>query len=301
VIDADPNFAPAYDGLANAHLRLLWPSNEDAEFAKQAAERAVALDPNLSAAHLTLGSINFGAWNWQGAEEEFRRAIALNPNDANAHDGFSYFLDAMGRMDEGWRESQIAQELDPSNDHRSDALARRGQHDQAIKIEQMMLRRNPYDGWEHLALCDEYLRMGMYEDAAMQLDQVSILFGVPQIAAKSARARAASGSRSAIRESLKGYEHLWATHQAFFPVNLADVYATLGDRDRAFYWLEQAYANHDIAIASTDLGLESLNNDFLLNSFRSDPRFKDLVRRVGLPEISVGNSVVSSQQMDYKQ
>ena len=301
VIDADPNFAPAYDGLANTHLRLLWPSNEDAEFAKQAAERAVALDPNLSAAHLTLGSINFGAWNWQGAEEEFRSAIALNPNDANAHDGFSYFLDAMGRMDEGWRESQIAQELDPSNDHRSDALARRGQHDQAIKIEQMMLRRNPYDGFEHLALCDEYLRMGMYEDAAMQLDQVSILFGVPQIAAKSARARAASGSRSAIRESLKGYEHLWATHQAFFPVNLADVYATLGDRDRAFYWLEQAYAHHDIAIASTDLGLESLNNDFLLNSFRSDPRYQDLVRRVGLPEISVGNSVVSSQQMDYKQ
>ena len=301
VIDADPNFAPAYDGLANTHLRLLWPSNEDAEFAKQAAGRAVALDPNLSAAHLTLGSINFGAWNWQGAEEEFRRAIALNPNDANAHDGFSYFLDAMGRMDEGWRESQIAQELDPSNDHRSDALARRGQHDQAIKIEQMMLRRNPYDGWEHLALCDEYLRMGMYEDAAMQLDQVSILFGVPQIAAKSARARAASGSRSAIRESLKGYEHLWATHQAFFPVNLADVYATLGDRDRAFYWLEQAYAHHDIAIASTDLGLESLNNDFLLNSFRSDPRYQDLVRRVGLPEIPVGNSVVSSQQMDYKQ
>ena len=301
VIDADPNFAPAYDGLANTHLRLLWPSNEDAEFAKQAAERAVARDPNLSAAHLTLGSINFGAWNWQRAEEEFRRAIALNPNDANAHDGFSYFLDAMGRMDEGWRESQIAQELDPSNDHRSDALARRGQHDQAIKIEQMMLRRNPYDGWEHLALCDEYLRMGMYEDAAMQLDQVSILFGVPQIAAKSARARAASGSRSAIRESLKGYEHLWATHQAFFPVNLADVYATLGDRDRAFYWLEQAYANHDIAIASTDLGLESLNNDFLLNSFRSDPRYQDLVRRVGLPEIPVGNSVVSSQQMDYKQ
>jgi len=100
---------------------------------------------------------------------------------------------------------------------------------------------------------------------------------------------------------LKGYEHLWATHQAFFPVNLADVYATLGDRDRAFYWLEQAYAHHDIGIASTDLGLESLNNDFLLNSFRSDPRFKDLVRRVGLPEISVGNSVVSSQQMDYKQ
>ena len=100
---------------------------------------------------------------------------------------------------------------------------------------------------------------------------------------------------------MKGWEHLWATHQAFLPINFAEVETTLGDKDRAFYWLEQAYTHHDIEIASTDVGLEALNTDFLLNPLRSDPRFKDLVRRVGLPEISVGNSVVSSQQMDYKQ
>jgi len=301
VIDADPNFAPAYNGLANSHLLLLWPSNEDAEIAKQDAERAVALDPNLSEAHSTLGRINFFSWKWQRAEEEFRRAIALNPNDAKAHDEFGYFLDAMGRMDEGWRESQIAQELDPSSDHLSDALARRGQDDQAIAIEQMMLRRNPDDGYEHVWLCREYLRKGMYEEATIELEQVAILFGFPQTAAQSRRARAVSDYRGALRELLKGWVHLWATHQAFLPINFAELETTLGDKDRAFYWLEQAYAHHDIGIASTDVGLESLNNDFLLNPLRSDPRFKDLVRRVGLPEIPVGNSVVSSQQMDYKQ
>jgi eukaryotic-like serine/threonine-protein kinase len=265
----------------------------------------VALDPNLSEAHLTLGSINFAAWNWPRAEEEFRRAIALNPNDANAHDDFGYFLDAMGRMDEGWRESQIAQELDPSNDHLSLDLALRGQDDQAIARVLMTLKRNPDDGYAHVALFREYLRMGMYEDAATQFDQVSILYGFPQIAPKSARARAASGSRSAIRETLKGYEHLWATREAFLPVNLAELYAALGDKDRAFYWLEQAYAHHDIGIASTDVGLESLNNEFLLNSLRSDPRFKDLVRRVGLQEIPVGNSaskpvMKSSESLDQR-
>ena len=296
VIDADPTFAAAYNGLANAHRGLLWPTRQDSEIAKQAAERAVALNPNFSEAHRTLGGINFAAWNWQRAEEEYRRAITLNPNNAYAHDDFGYFLDAMGRMDEGWRESQMAQELDPSYDHLSDALARRGQDDQAIKIEQLMLRRNPDDGYEHVLLYREYLRMGMYEDAAKQLDQMAILFGFPQIAAEARRAHAVSGSRSAIRERTKGWEHLWATHQAFLPVNFAEVYASLGDKERAFYWLEQAYAHLDIGIASTDVGLESLRNDFLLDSLHSDPRFKDLVRRVGLPEIPVGNSAARSEQ-----
>jgi serine/threonine protein kinase/tetratricopeptide (TPR) repeat protein len=298
VIDADPNFAPAYWGLAITHQFLLWPSKQDAEIVREAAERAVAVDPNFSDAHTVLGDLNFALRNWHRAEEEYRRAIALNPNNAWAHNGVAYFLDAMGRMDEGWRESQIAQGLDPSNDHLSDALARRGQDDQAIAIQQMMLRRNPNNGYERVLLFREYLRKGMYKEAARELEQVWILFGFPQIAAESRQARAVSGYRSAL---LKGWEHLWATHQAFLPVNLAEIYAALGDKDRAFYWLEQAYTHHDIAIASTDVGLEALNADFLLNPLRSDPRFKDLVRRIGLPEIPVGNSAVSSQQTGHKE
>jgi TolB-like protein/tetratricopeptide (TPR) repeat protein len=301
VIDVDPNFAPAYNGLAHAHLGLLWPSKQDAEIAKEAAERAVALDANLSDAHSTLAGISFVAWNWQRAEDEFRRAIALNPNNAEAHDSFGYFLDDMGRMDEGWRESQIAQGLDPGYDHISDALARRGQDDRAIALQQIMLRRNPDDGLEHVSLFREYLRKGMYKEATSELEQVAILFGFPQIAVASRRARAVSGNRGALRELSKGWELLWAKHQAFLPVNFATLRVALGDNDGAFYWLEQAYAHHETGIASGDWGLESLNNDFLLIPLRSDPRFKDLLRRVGLPEIPVGNSVASSQQTVHKE
>jgi hypothetical protein len=82
----------------------------------------------------------------------------------------------------------------------------------------------------------------------------------------------------------KEFEYLEATKQMFVPINLAEVYATLGDKDRAFYWLEQAYSHRDINFASTDLGLYRLNMEFLLDPIRSDPRFKDLVRRVGLPQ-----------------
>jgi tetratricopeptide (TPR) repeat protein len=204
-------------------------------------------------------------------------------------------------MDEGWRESQIAQELDPSYDHLSDRLARRGQDDQAIAMIQLMLQRNPDDGYEHVALCKEYLRKGLYQEATIELEQVAILFGFPQTAAQSRRARAVSDYRGALRELLKGWVHLWATHQAFLPINFAEVETTLGDKDRAFYWLEQAYAHHDIEIASTDVGLEMLNTDFLLNPLRSDPRFKDLLGRVGLPDIPVSNSVASGRQTDYRQ
>jgi hypothetical protein len=78
-----------------------------------------------------------------------------------------------------------------------------------------------------------------------------------------------------------------AAHQLFTPVNLADIYAALGDKERAFYWLEQAYAQHDERFAAGDLGLERLNMEYLLDPLRSDPRFKDLVRRVGLPQVQI--------------
>ena len=114
-IDADPKFGSAYNGLANAHLGLLWPSRQDADTATKAARRAVELDPNSSDAHKILGDINVASWNWIGAEEEYRRAVALNPNSAEAHGGLGSLFDITGRMDEGWKEQQIALELDPNN------------------------------------------------------------------------------------------------------------------------------------------------------------------------------------------
>jgi TolB-like protein/DNA-binding winged helix-turn-helix (wHTH) protein/tetratricopeptide (TPR) repeat protein len=280
-IDADPNFAAAYDGLAEAHLGLLWPSTQDVEIATKAAERAVALEPNSSDAHVTLGEVEFGPWNWAGAEEELRRAIALNPNNARAHEYLGWLLDDTGRLDEGWREYQIAQELDPNNDHLSDALGRRGQYDRAITILQMMLKRYPDDGILHVSLYKIYLNKGMHKEAIEELEKTYIAFGSPDLAARIHHAFLASGYRGALRQYAQELEYLAATKQMFIPVNVAEVYATLGDKDRAFYWLEQAYSHRDILPASTDTPVGDLRFSFLLNPIQSDPRFTDLVRRVG--------------------
>lgn len=284
-IDADPNFAPAYNGLANTHLVLLWPSNKDANIATKAAERAVELDPNLSDAHKTLGDIKFSAWEWSASEQEYRKAIALNPYNAAAHVWLGVLLDATGRLDEGLKEQQIAQELDPGSDQLSDALMLRGHYDQAIAMIQVMLKRNPDDGFLHWTLFKDYVQKGLYEESIPHLEQMWNLYGYPKVAAEAHRAYAASGYRGAVQESVKAMEHLTATNQAFLPGNIAEFYATLGDKDRAFYWLEQAYAQHDLEMASTDASLEHLNREFRLDSLRSDPRFKDLLRRVGLPEV----------------
>jgi TolB-like protein/DNA-binding winged helix-turn-helix (wHTH) protein/Tfp pilus assembly protein PilF len=282
-IDADPNFAPAYDRLANAHTSLMWPSQEDFDVARKMAERSVELDPSSSDAHETLGTLKFSTWNWPGSEEEYRRAIALNPNNADAHDDLGMLLDATRRLDEGWKEYQIAQELDPNNDHISEDLSRRGQYDRAIAMLQMMLKRYPDSGYGHLALYRDYVKTGMHKEAIQELEKTANLFGFPESASRIHRAFSSSGYRGAMGQYAKELEDLSATKQVFIPVNLAEVYTTLGDKDRAFYWLEQAYIRRDTIAASTDLGLQRLNTEFLLDPLRSDPRFKDLVRRVGLP------------------
>jgi len=300
-IDAEPKFASAYNGLANAHLGLLWPSKQDGEIATEAAERAVALDPNSSDAHVTLGGVKESLWNWAGTEEEYERAITLNPNSADAHGSLGGLLDNMGRLDEGWKEQQIAFQLDPNNANLfnftlSCGLERRGEFDRAIAIYQMFLKRDSDNGFTHLGLARDYMGMGMYKEAMPHLEQFWALFGFPDVAAEVHSALATSGYRAAILESAKAAEHLMATHKAFGPVTTAEFYATVGDKERAFYWLERAYALHDTAIAGTDDPLGSIEVDPQFEPLRSDPRFKDLLRRMGLLELRVNESRASGQQ-----
>jgi TolB-like protein/DNA-binding winged helix-turn-helix (wHTH) protein len=288
-IDADPSFASAYVGVAETHYPRLWPTTEDAKIVQISAERAAALDPTLSDAHRILGAFSSCAFEPRRSEEEFRRAIALNPNNADAHDNLGGLLDGLGRLDEGWREHQTAQELDPNHDHISDALMTRGRYDDAIAVVQMMLKRYPEDGSVHWTAFRAYAKKGVYDEAVPHVEQVFVLVGSPQIADR-IRRRAASGYRDALREAATTLEHSITTKQSFLPVSIAELYAVLVEKDRAFYWLEQAYAHHDVAMVAADLGLDNLNVDFLLDSLRSDPRFKDLVRRVGLPELQVDES-----------
>jgi len=187
-IDADPNFAPAYIGLAGTHNVLSQGSSDDLPLMRRAAEKAVALEPTSSDAWCILAETKWADWDWHGAEEGYRRALALNPNNATAHDVLGSTLDVTGRLDEGWKEAEVAQELDPNHDHLADALYQRGQFDRAIEIRQRIALRDPGDGYNHYALAMNYAQKGMYKEFAEQLGTSATLSGIPDAASRFKRA-----------------------------------------------------------------------------------------------------------------
>ena len=226
-------------------------------------------------------ALNFDSWDWRGAEEDYRRAITLNPNNAGAHDALGWLLDDIGRLEEGWKESQLAQQLDPNHNHLYYALYKRREYDRAIKLNLTMLESDPNSGYLHSQLYESYSAKGMYKEAVQHLEQVVILFGFPEEAPNLRRAFAASGYAGAMREWAKELERLYASNQVFMPVNLAATYAALGDKDRAFYWLKEGYKHRGRSSAGVDMADLKVYRG--LDPLRSDPRFVDLVRRMGLP------------------
>ncbi len=294
-IDADPDFAPAYDGLANSHFGVLWPSKQDAEFIQKAEEKAVGLDPNFSDARVHLASIKWSQWDFRGAEEELQQALALNPNSAKAHEALGYLTAVLGRPDEGLRECQIAQQLDPAGNHLPPALYHAGKYDRAIALAQTMLHADPNNGYLHDSLYSYYATKGMYKEASQELEKVLMLFGYPHAAARVHKALVIRGGRNGIRQFAVELERLMAAKRVYAPGHLAEAYAILGDKDRAFYWLGESYKDHDIAWTTTDHPLEDLEVNHVLDSLRSDRRYRDLVRRVGLPVVPVGYPGASSQ------
>lgn len=280
-IDADPKFASAYFGLAHAHDELPQVSPEDTAIARKAEETGLALDPSSPEAQTILADNKMRDLDWSGAEKEYRRAVALNPNNAAAHDDFCEHLSQMGRLDEALNECQIAQELDPNNDHLASILYKRGDYDHAIELLQRSVDRHSDDGGLHYLLFECYVMKQDDKNAIKELERTLALYGLTDAAASVPRVFAASGFRAAMLQWAKEIESLQAKKQFYMPVNLADAYAVLGDKDRAFYWLSQAIAHRD-AIAAGEPATW-LGTDPMLESLRTDPRFKDLMHRIGLP------------------
>jgi tetratricopeptide (TPR) repeat protein len=280
-IDVEPNFTPAYIGLANAHDNRRLGSSEDKAIRTRAAEKALVLDPKSSEAMAILANVKWANFEWSMAETEYREAVELNPNSASAHDGLGDLLAATGRLDEALRESQIAQALDPNGDHLPTVLEIRGEYDRASDLLLGMAKGSPEDGIIHYDLFRTYAASGKQKEAVDEMEKALTLFGMSDGAANMRRGFSLSGYLGAIRELARDTERLQANNEAFLPENLAAAYTALGEKDRAFYWLEQAYEHHDEV--SHDWGLMIVKVDPLLAPLRSDPRFKDLLRRVGLP------------------
>jgi len=284
-IAADPNFAPAYKGLADAHYSS-WPSSQDVQIVINATNRALELDPKFADARVILAEIKFfHDWDFRGAEQEVRRAITQNPSSAGAHTELCMYLYFLGRTNDALRECRVSQELDPTGDHQRDAdtLYWAGEDDRAIALAQMLLQTDPDDGFLHHALCRYYSRKGMYKEAGQEAERVLALFGDHDGAARVHHALVTSGGQAALRECARELEHWIKTQRAYVPGNVAAFYAVLGDNDRAFYWLEDAYKHHDLAWLTTDIPLESLKSERMFDSLRSDPRYADLLSRMELP------------------
>jgi len=282
-IDADPSFVPAYIGMAKAHNGLPASSAEDVALSKKAAEKALTLDPRSAEALGILANIKWEKdLDWSGAEQQYRQSIGLNPNIAFVRDQLCTLLAETGRTDEASRECQIAQELEPDRPRLPYVFYWRGEYARSIAMLRIMAERHPDDGELHYLLFENYALNKTYGESIQELERALTLYGYSETAANIQRAFAGFGYEEALGQFAKDLERLHITKQMFAPVNLADVYATLGNKDRAFYWLEQAYSHRDrIALGEP---LDYILVDPMLDSLRADPRYKDLIRRMGPPQ-----------------
>jgi TolB-like protein/DNA-binding winged helix-turn-helix (wHTH) protein len=281
-INEDPSFAPAYIRLAETFdwQDEMLPPKEVMPREKAVAEKALSLDPDLSDGHLALGRVYFQyEWNWSAAEKELTRAIQLNPSNAKAHEALGDYLEAMGRLNEGLDEQQRAEELDPHAvpDHLSNGLYRTRQYDRGIQWLRKQIEINPNEGVHYGQLSLFYEETGMQKEYIATLARFLTLYGLPDVAESLRRNFAAAGYEKALRELCLEVESLERREVIMVPGQIATLYNQIGNEEQALHWLE-------VALEERDGGMPYLNCDPEWDSLRSDPRFKEIVRRVGLPQ-----------------
>jgi eukaryotic-like serine/threonine-protein kinase len=278
----DPGYAPAYSGVADSYIVLgahgHLPVNDAFPKARTAAIKAIELDEGLPEAHVSLATVKtFYDWDWPGSEKEFKRALELGPNYSTAHHWYSHYLVSVGRLDEAVAEIRRARELDPFgitvNIWLGATLYYSHRYDQAIEQYRRVLELYPEWPGVHAGIGDCYAQKGMLAEAVAEWQKALTLSGQDQLAKSLEQAYAAGGYKGYLRrhlDQLKGSSHTTTAS----PLDFAYTYALLGEKDHAIEWLEKAYEARDPWLY--------LKAEPKLDSLRSDPRFKDLVRRLGL-------------------
>jgi tetratricopeptide (TPR) repeat protein len=274
-IAKDPSYAVAYAGLADAYgLSGMMPQ------AKAAAEKALEIDADLAEAHASLGLIApFLDWNWADAQRHFERAIALDPNYATAHHWYAEVsLLPLGRTDEAIAEIRKAQELDPlslaigTDLGKELYFARR--YDEAIVQLRRVLELDPGFVSAHNWLSDTLLEKGLYPEAVTELEKTKSSKEERIYVRQTAYLYARMGRRAQAEKALARSMQLSRGKEVSSGA-VALVYAALGEKDKAFYWLEKSYA-----VKSSFM--TTLKFWSVFDPLREDPRFVNLVRRVGL-------------------
>ena len=282
-VQRDPRYALSYAGLADTYSLLgdsaylspseAWPK------AKAAAMQALDIDDTLPEAHTSLGLVKeHYDWDWKGAESEFKRAIELNPNSATAHLWYGDFLSNSGRLDEGMREVKRAQELDPMSLIINTMLGWQyylsREDGQAVDQLRKVLDIDQKFAPAQRILEGVYSQMGDEKGAVAEREKIVSLSGSPELAASIEAVYSKSGYNGVLQGWLAGMMEI-SKYSYVSPYDIAQIYARMGDREKTLTWLEKAYGQHDS-------GLVSVAVDPLFDSVRSDPRFRDLLRRLKL-------------------
>ena len=283
--DRDPNYALAFVGLADCYGVLNeyagTPSSETLPQARSYAERALTIDGQLAEAHATLGLVNDGSWQWGEGEKEFKRAIELSPKYPTAYHWYSVLLKELGRNDEAAAMIKRAHELDPLSSVIAVNVSRMYQlqknHDASIENSLKIIELDPNFGpaYEYLAL--SYLKRGRNAEAIAAAEKAVELTNRSSITLGDlGYVYALAGKRHEAIDTIKELEEKYTRKEAIGQY-IAAVYVGLDDKDKAFEWLEKDFQvrNGKLAEIKWQLQFESL---------RDDPRFKDLINRMGLPQ-----------------
>jgi Tfp pilus assembly protein PilF len=286
-IDKDPRYALAYAGLADAYALLadfnVLPTREVTPKLQSAAAKALELDNTLAEAHTSLAWASFHVWDWAGAEREFKRALELNPGYSTAHLWYGEYLTALGRFDEAQPELIRAVEQNPLSPETNLAEASRSyyarQAAKAIEQAQKVLRMDANFVPAHDLLGRAYVQQGSTAEAGAEFRKaLQLSEGDTNELAALGYAQAVSRQESEARKILE--ELMTRSRDTYVqPVWIAVIELGLGDRDQAFEWLEKAYSDRSA-------WLVNLKVDPFFDSVRTDPRYADLLRRVGLAQAS---------------
>ena len=282
----DPGFAVAYSGLAESYVYLAlfrqMPPDHAYRSAKEALRKALELDDSIGEAHDALGLLTWQFdWDWDAADREFKRAIALAPSYSCAHEDRALYLSFIGRRADALAEMAKSNELDPGP---SSALTESGVYYQLRDYESLVetSRRGvasyPNEWVEHHNLGVGYEGTGKRLEAISEYQKaIEMSNGDQDATASLAHAFAAIGRKAEAEKILHDFERKSKSGYVS-PYMIATIYAGLGEKDKAFAFLERAYQERSLDIPW------HLKADLRIDNLRSDPRFQDLVRRVGYPQ-----------------
>jgi len=283
-IEKDPNYALAYTGLSDAYELLAFynfvPPQEAYEKAKIAAQKAIELDDSMAEAHTSFASIIEDVErNWEGAEKEYKRALELNPNYATAHQWYSIFLAKLGRSEESISQAKNALALDPfslvMNMNVGYRLLEAGRDDEGLKQCQKTIELDPNYWQGHDCLAEAYRNKKMYEKAIPEYQKSLDLTGDRKgYLAAVGFVYSAWGKRGDAEKILNDLMQL--SKKEYVPAtDIAAIYAGQREKDQAFRWLETAVQSHGREIVY-------IKSDRRFDNLRSDPRYADLLHRIGL-------------------